>query len=86
MLPADWADQHIHVFERITKILANLTEEVELELELRLQVLDTRLADTTSRIDHMAPHVDDLKDGLLRVKRIVSEVIARRAEVFTDVP
>ncbi|KAJ6437811.1 putative DNA helicase INO80 [Purpureocillium lavendulum] len=73
-------DQHIHVFERITKILANLTEEVELELELRLQVLDTRLADTTSRIDHMAPHVDDLKDGLLRVKRIVSEVIARRAE------
>ncbi|PWI68941.1 hypothetical protein PCL_01326 [Purpureocillium lilacinum] len=73
-------DQNIHLYERITKILAKLTDDVEAELEMRLQVLDTRLADTTSRLERMVPHVDDLRDGLSQVKRTVSEVIARRAE------
>lgn len=80
------SDQNIHLYERITKILAKLTDDVEAELEMRLQVLDTRLADTTSRLERMVPHVDDLRDGLSQVKRTVSEVIARRAEVFDQPP
>ncbi|UNI18211.1 hypothetical protein JDV02_004493 [Purpureocillium takamizusanense] len=73
-------DQNIHLYERITKILAKLTDDVEAELEIRLHVLDTRLADTASRLDRIAPHVDDLRVGLSQVEKIVSEAIAHSAE------
>ena len=61
--------------------MEKLTVDVEEELESRLRDLDTKLEDANAQLDRISPRVNDLRQGLYDVERIVSQVITRRAEV-----
>ncbi|POR38305.1 Nuclear membrane fusion protein Kar5 [Tolypocladium paradoxum] len=73
-------DQNIHLYERITKILARLTTQVEAELETRFESLDKMFRDTSANLESITPQVDELRTGLFQVERIISEVVSRGAE------
>ncbi|KYK55083.1 nuclear membrane fusion protein Kar5 [Drechmeria coniospora] len=73
-------DQNIHLYKRITKILAKLTTQVETDAESRLNTLNKKFRDASANMDRVAPYVDELKDRLLQVEQVISEVVSRRAE------
>ncbi|PNY26857.1 Nuclear membrane fusion protein Kar5 [Tolypocladium capitatum] len=73
-------DRNIQLYERITKILAKLTTQVETELEGRFKSLDKMFRDTSANLESITPRVDEVKARLFQVERIMSEVVSRGAE------
>lgn len=74
------ADQSIHLFQKITKIMAKLTMDVENELHTRLHDLGKKLGDTNAELGRINPYISNLRRDVSHVGKIVSGVLVRGAE------
>lgn len=70
-------DKNIHLYQKITKVMANLTSRVEEELEARLEVLNKLFRDTSANAESIAPQMDSLKAALSGVDQILSGAISQ---------
>ncbi|KAH8904464.1 hypothetical protein BR93DRAFT_917064 [Coniochaeta sp. PMI_546] len=77
--------QSVLLYQRLTKIIAKLTDGVEAELQKRMSDLDNRARQAAERIDLLNPHIDLLRDGLARVERYLArdmEQAVRQSEAW----
>jgi chromosome segregation ATPase len=63
------AAQSVLLYQRLTKIIAKLTDGVEAELQKRMDDIDNRAKQAAERIEQLNPHIDHLRDGLDKVKK-----------------
>ncbi|PHH69495.1 hypothetical protein CDD82_7714 [Ophiocordyceps australis] len=73
-------DKSIHLFKRMTEIMARLTTKVELELEPRFQHLSQRILETRANMDIMHPQMEDIKESLLQVEHLIRNVVFQSFE------
>lgn len=76
-------DQAIHVHQRITKILEKLTNDVEAELEIRIQSLNHAFRDASNSVETLEPQVDRLKSKIDAVGGFMGETLLKTAQVST---
>ncbi|KAB5566667.1 hypothetical protein GE09DRAFT_1187170 [Coniochaeta sp. 2T2.1] len=69
----------IHLHQRLTKILSNLTTSIETELHSCLADLDARARLAAERIDRLNPHIDSLHDRLAAVQHYLARDVAQAA-------
>ncbi|KAK4111440.1 hypothetical protein N656DRAFT_769502 [Canariomyces notabilis] len=65
-------DQHILLYQRLTKIIAKLTDSVEADLQKRLEELDNRARQSVEKLERLTPQVDHLSEGLAKVQKYLS--------------
>lgn len=73
------------LYQRLTKIIAKLTDGVEAELQKRMSDLDDRARQAAERVDQLNPHIDQLRDGLARVEEYLArdmEQAVRKSEAW----
>jgi hypothetical protein len=68
----DNPDQHILLYQRLTKIIAKLTDSVEADLQKRLEELDNRARQSVEKLERLTPQVDHLSEGLAKVQNYLS--------------
>lgn len=61
-------DQHILLFQRLTKIMGRFTDDIDKQFEQRMNDLDIRAQAAGGRIDELSPKVDHLKDSLKSIE------------------
>lgn len=66
------AAQSVLLYQRLTKIIAKLTDGVEAELQRRMADLDEKARQATERMEGLNPHIDQLRDGLTRVEKYLA--------------
>ncbi|KAF7553206.1 hypothetical protein G7Z17_g3788 [Cylindrodendrum hubeiense] len=87
--------QNIHVYQRITKVLENLTTQIEAELEERLQSLNRAFHETAGSVGTFATQIDELRTGLgmesskfvkggLDDARVLQQILAVLLRTTTD--
>ncbi|OIW24396.1 hypothetical protein CONLIGDRAFT_718356 [Coniochaeta ligniaria NRRL 30616] len=77
--------QSVLLYQRLTKIIAKLTDGVEAELQKRMSDLDNRAREAAERVDQLNPHIDQLRDGLARVEKYLArdmEQAVRQSEAW----
>ncbi|KAK0667979.1 hypothetical protein QBC41DRAFT_394757 [Cercophora samala] len=65
-------DQNILMYQRLTQIIARLTDGVEAELQKRMDDLDNRARQSMESLDRLAPKVDELREGLSKLESYLS--------------
>lgn len=65
-------DQNILLYQRLTQVIAKLTDGVEAELQKRMDDLDNRARQSMENLDRLAPKVDELGEGLSRLESYLS--------------
>ncbi|EMR66354.1 putative nuclear membrane fusion protein kar5 protein [Eutypa lata UCREL1] len=75
--------QHIRLFQKLTKIMNQMTNSVDQELETRLRDFDRRSQEATNKIDNLSPTVDRIGQGLRDIESIISEVLPNTLMVNT---
>ncbi|KAK3682584.1 hypothetical protein B0T22DRAFT_444773 [Podospora appendiculata] len=65
-------DQSILLYQRLTKIIAKLTEGVEVELQKRMDDLDNRARQSVENLEKLNPQVDKLQQKLVEVNKYLS--------------
>ncbi|PHH60735.1 hypothetical protein CDD81_1317 [Ophiocordyceps australis] len=73
-------DKSIHLFKRMTEIMARLTIKVEADLEPRFQDLNQRILDTRANMDIMHPQVEDIKESLLQIEHLIRNAVSQSFE------
>ncbi|KAL2015788.1 hypothetical protein VTK56DRAFT_4841 [Thermocarpiscus australiensis] len=64
--------QNILLYQRLTRVIAQLTEGVEAELQKRMDELDNRARQSAERLEQLTPQIERLNDGLARVESYLS--------------
>ncbi|KAK4248549.1 hypothetical protein C7999DRAFT_13509, partial [Corynascus novoguineensis] len=64
--------QHILLYQRLTRVIAQLTDGVEAELQKRMDDLDNRARQSVEKLDRLTPQIGRLSDGLARVESYLS--------------
>ncbi|KAL2264640.1 hypothetical protein VTJ83DRAFT_7150 [Remersonia thermophila] len=65
--------QNILLYQRLTRIIAKLTDGVEDELQKRMEDLDHRARQSIETLEQLSPHIGRLSEGLARVERFLSQ-------------
>ncbi|KAL2259572.1 hypothetical protein VTK26DRAFT_6712 [Humicola hyalothermophila] len=64
--------QNILLYQRLTRVIAKLTEGVEAELQKRMDDLDSRARQSVEKLEQLSPQIDRLGDELERMGRYLS--------------
>ncbi|KAK0617266.1 hypothetical protein B0T14DRAFT_568789 [Immersiella caudata] len=75
--------QSIHVYQKLTKVIARLVEGVEVDLQRRMDELDNRARQTFDNLDQLSPQVDRLRDRLVQVEHYLSGDLAKTLKTST---
>ncbi|RYP29346.1 hypothetical protein DL767_006762 [Monosporascus sp. MG133] len=76
--------QHIRLFQRLAKIMKQITDSVEQELEIRMQQFDKRAGEWADRIGDISPTVDRLGERLRGIETMLSDGLAGALQKSTD--
>lgn len=68
--------QNILVFQKLTRVMAKLTDDVEAELQRRMEVWDTVAQDTTERLGRILPMADSLWERMGDIKSLLQNGLA----------
>ncbi|KAG9256902.1 uncharacterized protein F5Z01DRAFT_492102 [Emericellopsis atlantica] len=74
-------DEHIRLYQRVSKVLERLTTEVESHMESRLASLNNALERAGSLVDGLDPRVDAIRRGLLQLEDILDQKVLAAAGV-----
>nr|XP_036587825.1 nuclear membrane fusion protein kar5 [Colletotrichum truncatum]KAF6798966.1 nuclear membrane fusion protein kar5 [Colletotrichum truncatum] len=72
--------QSVRLHQRLTEVLSKLSDGVERELELHLQAMKTRANQATEHLRSIIPDVDQLRNNLRDVDRIISQEMIHTAQ------
>lgn len=61
------------MYQRLTKVIAKLTDGVEADLEKRMQDLDNRARQSVQQLEQLTPRIERINEGLTRVHNYLSE-------------
>jgi len=75
------AAQNIYLYQRITKVLEKLANEVDTEMDKRFQSFDAKIRETGKDIENLTPVVDSLRNGLAYLRETLFEELERSVEV-----
>jgi hypothetical protein len=64
--------QNILLYQRLTQVVARLTDGVEAELQRRMDDLDNRARQSVEKLEQLTPQIQRLNDGLEKVERYIS--------------
>ncbi|KAL2135786.1 hypothetical protein VTI74DRAFT_6991 [Chaetomium olivicolor] len=64
--------QNILLYQRLTKVVAKLTDGVEAELQKRMEDLDNRARQSVEKLEQLTPHIWRLSEGLARVENYIA--------------
>jgi len=64
--------QNILLFQRLTKVIAKLTDGVEAELQKRMDEIDNRTRQSVQNLEKLSPQIDQLRDGLAGLEKFLS--------------
>lgn len=82
------AAQHILLYQRLTRVIARLTDGVEAELEKRMDDLDRRARQSVERLEQLTPQIGRLSEGLARVESYLSgdmdRALKKTSESYRD--
>ncbi|KAG7286055.1 hypothetical protein NEMBOFW57_008358 [Staphylotrichum longicolle] len=80
--------QHILLYQRLTRVIARLTDGVEAELEKRMDDLDRRARQSVERLEQLTPQIGRLSEGLARVESYLSgdmdRALKKTSESYRD--
>ncbi|KAL1841648.1 hypothetical protein VTJ49DRAFT_6754 [Mycothermus thermophilus] len=80
--------QNILLYQRLTRIIAKLTDGVEDELQKRMEDLDNRARQSIEKMEQLSPHMGRLSEGLARVERFLSQdmdsALKRTSQSYQD--
>ncbi|KAK0747279.1 hypothetical protein B0T21DRAFT_322116 [Apiosordaria backusii] len=65
--------KNLVLYQRLTQVLARLTDSVEAELQRRMDDLDNRARESVEKLDQLMPQIGRLSEGLARVESYLSE-------------
>ncbi|KAK3295130.1 uncharacterized protein B0H64DRAFT_138781 [Chaetomium fimeti] len=65
--------QNILLYQRLTRVISQLTNGVEAELQKRMDDLDNRARQSVETLEQLTPHIDRLSEGLARVENYLSK-------------
>ncbi|KAH6843138.1 hypothetical protein B0I37DRAFT_448492 [Chaetomium sp. MPI-CAGE-AT-0009] len=65
--------QNILLYQRLTRVISQLTNGVEAELQKRMDDLDNRARQSVEALEQLTPHIDRLSEGLARVEDYLSK-------------
>lgn len=74
-------DRDIRVYQRLTKILARLTKDIDTHMEARFENMEKELQRTRDNMDSLEPHIDKVKSGLEDIEYMVSTRLQKAAQV-----
>ncbi|KAI0113411.1 hypothetical protein F4814DRAFT_460520 [Daldinia grandis] len=77
-------DQHILLFQRLTKIMGRFTDDIDKQFEQRMNDLDIRAQATGGIIDKLSPKVDHLKDSLKSIEDFFLARLTHAVKETTD--
>ncbi|KAI1769397.1 hypothetical protein GGR53DRAFT_461557 [Hypoxylon sp. FL1150] len=77
-------DQQILLFQRVTKIMSKFSEGADKGFEQRMDNLDLRAQQTGSKLDDLAPKVDQLNEGLKSMEDFFLSRLAQTMKETTD--
>ena len=77
-------DQSLLLYQRLTKVIAGLTEGVEAELQKRMDELDNRARQTLDNLDQLSTRVDQLGDGLSKMGQYLSSDLQKVMKKSSD--
>jgi hypothetical protein len=60
------------LYQRLTRVIAQLTDGVEAELQKRMDDLDNRARQSVERLEQLTPQIGRLSEGLARVESYLS--------------
>ncbi|GAB1315695.1 hypothetical protein MFIFM68171_05905 [Madurella fahalii] len=64
--------QNILLYQRLTRVIAQLTDGVEAELQKRMDELDNRARQSVEKLEQLAPRIDQLKDKITKAVSYLS--------------
>lgn len=73
------------LFQRLAKIMSQMTDSVDQELETRMHDLDKRAREATEKVDDLSPVVDRLSQGLRDIESILSEGLPSALKVKAQI-
>ncbi|KAL2174552.1 uncharacterized protein P884DRAFT_249654 [Thermothelomyces heterothallicus CBS 202.75] len=80
--------QHILLYQRLTRVIARLTDGVESELQKRMDELDSRARQSAEKLDRLKPQLNRLSEGLARLESFLSEdlelALKKTSESYRD--
>ncbi|KAL2168082.1 hypothetical protein VTG60DRAFT_394 [Thermothelomyces hinnuleus] len=80
--------QHILLYQRLTRVIARLTDGVESELQKRMDELDSRARQSAEKLDQLTPQVNRVSEGLAKVESFLSEdlelALKKTSESYRD--
>ncbi|KAK4190968.1 nuclear fusion protein KAR5 [Podospora australis] len=65
-------DQNILLYQRLTQVIAKLTDGVDLELQRRMDDLDNRARQSVESIERLAPKINQLQEGLEKLESFLA--------------
>lgn len=65
--------KNLVLYQRLTQVLARLTDSVEAELQRRMDDLDNRARKSVEKLDQLMPQIGRLSEDLARVESYLSE-------------
>ncbi len=68
--------ESIFLYQRLTKIIAKLTEGVEVEIRKQMDDLNDRARQAAEAMDQLNPHIDRLRDDISGVRSYLSKDLA----------
>jgi uncharacterized protein YaaN involved in tellurite resistance len=74
-------DRDIRLYQRLTKIMARLTTEVENHMEERLRSFDQAFDRTSDALNSLEPRVDAAKSSLGELEEMISSRLFHLAQV-----
>ncbi|KAK4097200.1 hypothetical protein N658DRAFT_457365 [Parathielavia hyrcaniae] len=80
--------KNLVLYQRLTQVLARLTDSVEAELQRRMDDLDHRARESVEKLDQLMPQIGRLSEGLARVESYLSEdmdmALRKSSEFMSD--
>jgi peptidoglycan hydrolase CwlO-like protein len=61
------------LYQRLTRVISQLTDGVEAELQKRMDDLDNRARQSVEALAQLTPHIGRLSEGLARVEKYLSK-------------
>jgi hypothetical protein len=75
------AEQNIHVYQRITKIISNLADRVDTEIQERLALVDQKAQDVAAGLERLPMQIEQLWQRLVGLERMLSSDVLEVVEV-----
>jgi tetrahydromethanopterin S-methyltransferase subunit G len=76
------------LYQRLTRVIAQLTDGVEAELHKRMDDLDNRARQSVERLEQLTPQIGRLSEGLARVESYLSgdldRALKKTSESYRD--